>query len=101
MLAGRAQQPVRVLVVLEQGRTVHQTLGRVPDQVADRLLGIDPEQVLEDAEERDFLWGVEDLFEDRVEDVQVGVQVDPVWAFDVSFVALFLLLENVELNFKI
>ena len=101
VLAGRSQEPVRVLVVFQQGGAVHQTLGGVPDQIADRFLGIDPEQVLEDAEEGDFLRRVEDLLEDGVEDVQVRVEVDPVRTFDVSLVALFLLVENVELDLKI
>ena len=98
MLAGRAQQPVSVLLVLQQRGAVQQPLGRVPDQVADGLLRVDPQQVLEDAEEGDFLRRVEHLLQDGVEDVQVRVEVDAVRTFDVRLVAVFLLLEDVELN---
>ena len=95
MLAGRPQQPVRVLLVLQQGGAVHQPLCSVPDQVADGLLRVDPQQVLEDAEERDFLRRVEHLLQDGVEDVQVRAEVDPVRTFDVGLVAVLLLLEDV------
>ncbi len=55
--------------------------------------------MLEDAKEGDLLRGIEHLFEDGVEDVEVRVQVDPVRPFDMSLVALLLLLEDIKLNF--
>jgi len=80
---------------------VDQPLRRVPDQVADGFFGVDPEQVLEDAEERNFLRRVEHLLEDGVEDVQVRAEVDPVRSFDVGLVAFLLFFENVELNIEV
>ena len=43
---------------------MRQPLGRVPHDVADGLLGVDAEEVLQDVEEGDLLRGVEDLVAD-------------------------------------
>lgn len=47
-----------------------QSFGRVPDDVADRLFRVDPQQMLEDAQEGNLLRCFHHLSEDRVENVQ-------------------------------
>ena len=42
VLAGCAEEPVTVRLVLHEGGAVDQRLRRVPDNVADRLLRVDP-----------------------------------------------------------
>lgn len=59
---------------------MHQSLGRVPNDVADGFFWIDSEQMLEDVQEGNFLRGVHDVLVDGVKDVQVGRQVNVVWA---------------------
>ena len=55
------QQPRRALLVLEERGPVRQPLGRVPHDVAEGLLGVDAEEVLQDVEEGDLLRGIHDL----------------------------------------
>lgn len=98
MLAGRAQQLRAVRLALHEGGAVHQGLRRVPDDVADRLLGVDPEQVLQDGEEGDLLGRVLHPVVDGVEDVEVAGQVDIVGPAGLRLVTLLLLLEHVELH---
>lgn len=79
---------------------MHQILGGVPDQVADGVFGVDAQQVLQNAEERNRLWCVGDLAQDGVEDVQVQVEIDAAGRVDemcVRFVAFSLALEDVQL----
>ena len=77
---------------------MHQRLCRVPYDVADRLLGVDSQEVLEDGEEGNLLWCVLDPVVDRVEHVQVRGQVDIVRPRRLGLVALPLLLEDVQLD---
>lgn len=63
LLTRRPQQSRSVLPVLQKGRSVHQTLRRVPYYVADRLLRIYPQQVLQNREERYLLRRLGDLME--------------------------------------
>lgn len=77
---------------------MHEILGRVPDQVADRFLGIDAKQMLQYAEEWNGLWCVGDLTQDRIEDVKVQIQIDALGHLQrLGFVAFSLTLEHVEL----
>lgn len=98
MLARGAQQLRAVRLALHEGGAVHQGLRRVPDDVADRLLGVDPEQVLQDGEEGDLLRRVLHPVVHGVEDVQVAGEVDIVGPAGLRLVALLLLLEHVELH---
>lgn len=59
---------------------MHQCLGRVPNEVRDGLLGVDAQQVLQNAQEGNLLRRLQHLLQDGVEDVQVGVEVDAVRA---------------------
>ena len=77
---------------------MHQGLRRVPDDVADRLLGVDTEEVLEDGEERDLLGSVLDPVVDGVENIQVGGEIDIVRPRSLGLVTLPLLLEDVQLD---
>ena len=77
---------------------MHQRLRRVPDDVADRLLGVDAEEVLEDGEEGDLLRCVLHPVVHGVEDVQVRGEVDIVRPRSLGLVALSLLLEDVQLD---
>ena len=77
---------------------MHQSLRRVPDDVADRLLGVDTKEVLEDGEERDLLRCVLDPVVDGVEYVQVRGEIDIVRPRSLGLVALPLLLEDVQLD---
>ena len=101
MLRGRSKQSLRVLLVLQKCGTVHKSFSCVPDQIAHWFLGIYSEQVLEYAEEGDLLGGVQNLFEDGIEDVEVGVEVDPVRTFNVCFVTLLLLVKHVKLDLQV
>ena len=98
MLTGSPQQTVAVRLALHQGGSVHQRLRRVPDDVADRLLGVDAEEVLEDGEEGDLLRCVLHPVVHGVEDVQVRGEVDIVRPRSLGLVALSLLLEDVQLD---
>ena len=80
VLRGRPEELVRIVLALEERCAVDEPLGRVPDEVGDGLLGVDAEEVLEDVEEGDLLGGVHQLLVDGVEDVQVGGEVNVVWA---------------------
>ena len=77
---------------------MHQSLRRVPDDVADRLLRVDAKEVLEDGEERDLLRCVLDPVVDGVEDVQVGREVDIVRSGSLRLVTLPLLLKYIQLD---
>lgn len=59
----RPQQPGRVAGVLQQRGAVQQLLRRVPDDVADGLLRVDPQEVLQDAQEGDLLRRLHHLWE--------------------------------------
>lgn len=59
---------------------MHQPLRRVPDHVTQCFFRIDSQQVLENAEKRNLLWGLHDLLVHRVEHVQMRVDVNPVRA---------------------
>jgi len=98
VLTGSPQQSVAVRLALHQGGSVHQRLRRVPDDVADRLLGVDAEEVLEDGEEGDLLRCVLHPVVHGVEDVQVRGEVDIVRPRSLGLVALSLLLEDVQLD---
>ena len=98
MLTGSSQQSITVRLALHQGGAVHQGLRRVPDDVADRLLGVDTKEVLEDGEERDLLRCVLDPVVDGVEDVQVRGEINIVRPRSLGLVALPLLLEDVQLD---
>ena len=101
MLTWSSQEAGAVVLVFQQGGPVDQPLGRVPDHVTHSIFGINPEQVLEDAQERDLLRGVDDLLQDGVEHVQVGAEVNPVGPFNVGLVGLLLLVKDINLNDKI
>ena len=101
MLAGRPEQPLRVLLRLDQCCPGDEPLCRVPDHVRDGVLRVDLDQVLEDVEEGDLLRGVHHLPVDAVEQVQVRSQVHPVRPFRVGLVTLLLLVENVQLNLEV
>ena len=79
---------------------MHQPLSGVPNKVADGLLGVNTQQVLQDAEEGDLLGSVGHLLEDRIKDVQMGVDIDPMGSLDLGLVALSLLIEHVKLHLK-
>ena len=79
---------------------MHQPLGGVPNKVADGLLGVNPQQVLQDAEEGDLLGCVGHLLEDRLKNVQVGVDIDPMGTLNLGLVAFSLLIEHVKLHLK-
>ena len=98
MLTGSPQQSVAVRLALHQGGSVHQRLRRVPDDVADRLLGVDAEEVLEDGEEGDLLRCVLHPVVDGVEDIQVRGKINIVRPRSLSLVTLPLLLEDVQLD---
>jgi hypothetical protein len=80
---------------------VDQPLGSVPDQITHSLLGVDPQQMLEDAQEGDLLGRVEDVLEDGVEHVEVRVEVDPVRSLKVGLVRLLLLVKHIELYLEV
>jgi hypothetical protein len=81
---------------------VHERLCRVPNNIADRLLGVDAQQMLQDAEERYLLRRVGDLAQDGVEDVEVGADVDAARALQqLRLVAFTLLVEHVELHAEV
>lgn len=77
---------------------MHQGLRRVPDDVADRLLGVDTKEVLEDGEERDLLRCVLDPVVDGIENIQVGGEIHIVRPRSLGLVTLPLLLEDVQLD---
>ena len=95
MLTGSPQQSITVRLALHQSCSVHQGLRRVPDDVADRLLGVDTKEVLEDGEERDLLRCVLDPVVDGVEDIEVRGEIHIVRPRSLSLVTLPLLLEDV------
>ena len=81
---------------------MHQSLRRVPDDVTDGLLGVNPEQVLEDGEEGDLLGRVVNSVVDCVEHVQVGGEVNIMSeATNTSLVTLTLLFKHIQLNLQI
>ena len=98
MLTGSPQQSITVRLALHQRCSVHQGLRRVPDDVADRLLGVDTKEVLEDGEERDLLRCVLDPVVDGVENVQVRGEINIVRPRSLGLVTLPLLLEDVQLD---
>ena len=98
MLAGSPQQAVTVRLALHQRGSVDQRLRRVPDDVTDRLLRVDTQEVLEDGEEGDLLRCVLHPVVDGVEDIQVGGEINIVRPRSLSLVTLSLLLEDVQLN---
>ena len=100
-LAGRPQKPVAVRLVLHKGRPVYQGLRRVPDDVRHRLLGVDPEQVLEDGEEGDLLRRVLHPVVHGVEHVQVGGQVHVMGGALARLVTLLLLVKHIQLDLQI
>jgi len=77
---------------------VHQRLCRVPYDVADRLLGVDSQEVLEDGEEGNLLRCILDPVVDGVEDVQVRREVDIVRSGSLRLVTLPLLLKYIQLD---
>ena len=98
MLTRGPQQPVRVILVLQEGGPVDKCLGRVPDDVADGLLRVDPEHVLKDGEEGNLLGRVLNPVVHGVEHVEGTREVDVVGPVRLRLVALPLLLEHVQLD---
>lgn len=97
--AGGPQETSRIVAVLQEGSSVDQSLGGVPNYVADGVFGVDAQQVLQDAEKRDLLGGLSHLLQYRVEDVQRRVQVHAVGALQaLGVVAVALLVEHVQLD---
>ena len=92
------QQTVAVRLALHQRGSVDQRLRRVPDDVTDRLLRVDTQEVLEDGEEGDLLRCVLHPVVDGVEDIQVRGEINIVRPRSLSLVTLSLLLEDVQLN---
>ena len=80
---------------------MHQGLRRVPDDVTDRLLGVDPEEVLQDGEEGDLLGRVLDPVVDGVEHVQVRGEVHIVRSPMPSLVTLTLLVKHIALDLEV
>lgn len=80
---------------------MHQSLRGVPYYVTHRLLWVDPQQVLENGEERDFLRSVLHPVVDGVKDVKVRGEVNVVRPVRLALVALLLLLEDVELDAQV
>ena len=101
MLAGSSQQSVTITLALHQSGSVHQGLRRVPDDVTDRLLGVDPEEVLQDGEEGDLLGRVLDPVVDGVEHVQVRGEVHIVRSPMPSLVTLTLLVKHIALDLEV
>jgi len=101
VLTRSPEQPVAVLLVLHEGGPMDQGLRCVPDDVGDGLLRVDPEEVLEDGEEGNFLRCILDPVEHGVEHVQVTRQVNIMGACQLRFVAVPLLLEDVQLHLEV
>ena len=100
-LAGSSQQTVTITLALHQSGSVHQRLRCVPDNVTDWLLGVDPEEVLQDGEEGDLLGSVLHPVEHGVEHVQVRREVHIMRSPVTSLVTLTLLIKHIALNFQI
>lgn len=59
-----------------------QRFRRVPHHIGNGFLGIDPEQMLQNGQERDLLGCVHHLAQDGVENIQVRTQVHSVRTYD-------------------
>jgi len=101
VLARGSKQTFGVGFRLHQCGSVHQSLRGVPYYITHRLLWVDPEQVLENGKERDFLRSVLHPVVDGVKDVKVGREVNVVGPVRLALVALLLLLEDVELDAQV
>ena len=101
VLTRSPQQTVTVRLGLHQRGPVDQRLRRVPDDVTHGLLGVNPQQVLEDGEEWYLLRRVLDPVVHGVEHVQVGGQVHVMGGALARLVTLLLLVKDIKLDLQI
>lgn len=93
-----AQDASRLFLGFEQRGSVHESFGRVPHEIGDGFLGVDPEKMLQDAQEGYLLRRFSHLAQDGVEDVQVRVDVDALGPLHLRFVRFSLFVKDVNLD---